>query len=536
MAKPRSKLGKIKESSQKLQKKKAKSTSKTSEETLEDINESSQKLADPKSTIGMDPNLITIEDKAIELLDELLNKMKPYTPMDMASAASKIGFNPENDPTLNVWINIFINELVELMNKYSLKHTYTNGNFYIFNTQFWVRIEDQQMLYFLRDLGSKMGGPKYMVGDVKYAESAYKQLKHQGLYIRNTQKNDELLLNLQNGTLHIAHDDIDVGKFNHEEFLRYQLPFSYERKSMNHEWLDFLEEVLPDEKSRKTLQQALGYLLIRGLKIEKIILLYGSGANGKSVIFEVLSGLLGEDSFSNYSLNALTGSAYYISQLKDKIINYSPDIDLSKINAGKMKILASGEPIECKVPNKEPFIMKNYAKMIFNLNSIKNAKLEDTDGFYRRLLFIPFNVTIPDEKQDKRLAEKLLRNKAGILNWLLEGAQAVIAHEEIFESAESQDFKAKLREKANSIETFIEEYDIENDSSCAIQSSTLYQLYQGMCKEKNLTSHSQTKFSLDMSRKYGLIKDRKQEYVVWNIRMNTEVEETIQTLHSIHEL
>jgi len=184
-----------------------------------------------------------------------------------------------------------------------------------------------------------------------------------------------------------------------------------------------------------------------------------------------------------------------------------------------MKILASGEPIECKIPNKEPFIMKNYAKMIFNLNNIKNAKLENTDGFYRRLLFIPFNKTIPKNKQDKKLPEKLLQgehNKEGILNWLLDGARDVIQNEEIYESPDSQKFILKIQKKANSIETFIAEYKIKDDSTGKIQSSLLYYKYEEFCKKRGYTPYTQTMFSNKL-KKEGFIKKKLTTHMIWQI-------------------
>ena len=45
--------------------------------------------------------------------------------------------------------------------------------------------------------------------------------------------------------------------------------------------------MLPNENTRKTLQEVAGYLFVKGLKMEKIFFLFGTGANGKSVFFEV---------------------------------------------------------------------------------------------------------------------------------------------------------------------------------------------------------------------------------------------------------
>jgi putative DNA primase/helicase len=49
--------------------------------------------------------------------------------------------------------------------------------------------------------------------------------------------------------------------------------------------------------------------------------------------------------------------------------------------------------------------------------------IKGTDhGIWRRIMLIPFTTTIPKEKQDRQLEEKLKNEASGILNWLLEGA------------------------------------------------------------------------------------------------------------------
>jgi putative DNA primase/helicase len=60
--------------------------------------------------------------------------------------------------------------------------------------------------------------------------------------------------------------------------------------------------------------------------------------------------------------------------------------------------------------------MRDYAKLIFNVNRMDSANIEHTHGFYRRLLIIPFNQTIAEDKQDRDLHTKILANKAGVLN------------------------------------------------------------------------------------------------------------------------
>lgn len=369
----------------------------------------------------------------------------------------------------------------------------------------------------MKDASIKMGIPIYEAGDNQFAKDLYEQILHSGIFMNTIKAADEVLLNMQNGTLSITNSNIELRAFKHKDFLTHQLEFDYDATSINQDWLNFLEEILPDVDSRTTLQQALGSLLLRGIKLEKVILLYGSGANGKSVIFEVLNGLLGEEAMSQYDLNSLTDSkGYHRANIKDKIINFASDIDLSKIDAGMFKKLASGEPVECRQIYKAPFIMTNYAKLIFNLNDISNAKIEYTHGFFRRFLFIPFNVTIPKNKQDKNIHKKLLENKAGILNWLLDGAREVVKNGEIFESQESQDFVLKFQKEPTSLEKFLLSYNVVHDRVSEVSSSALYETYMQMCLESETKPISQIGFSRQLETK-TFEKSRKSEGVHWHV-------------------
>ena len=63
--------------------------------------------------------------------------------------------------------------------------------------------------------------------------------------------------------------------------------YGWEPREMPIQWITFLSEVLPDEKDQELLQMFLGATLMsrREAKIETMLVLYGSGANGKSVVF-----------------------------------------------------------------------------------------------------------------------------------------------------------------------------------------------------------------------------------------------------------
>lgn len=130
--------------------------------------------------------------------------------------------------------------------------------------------------------------------------------------------------------------------------------------------------------------------------------------------------------------------------------------------------------------------MTDYAKLIFNVNRMDSLNMEHTLGFSRRLLIIPFNITIPDDEQDRDLHKKILANRAGVLNWIIEGANEVIKNRDIFVSKECEDFKKQLIKESDTVAMFEAEFITEQRRHHKTYSLTVtqaYEDYQTYCKE-----------------------------------------------------
>ncbi len=407
-----------------------------------------------------------------------------------------------------------IEKLFEIADNKSWFLAKSGNQIYIYNGQFWIEIDPDDLMQFLKTVSLKLGVPKWLSAEVDFIKTLYKQFFLSGFFEKMIQPN-ETLLNLNNGTLKICLDGIKLSKFNPADFLTSQLDFNYEPKAKNQLWLDFLDEVLPDKETQKTLQQALGYLFIQDLKLEKAIFLYGTGSNGKSVVFEVLRGILSNDMMTNYSLESLCDSkGYHRSGIHNKLINYGTDITMSKIDHGMFKQLISGEPIEVRQIYEKPFIMKKYAKLIFNLNKIDDADVETTIGFFRRMIFIPFETRILPEKQDKNLHKKILSNKAGILNWILDGVQEVLNNEEIFISKQCNNFLEKFQEDSNLTFRFVDEYEISKSYNKTIPFQELYQSFLQFCKDQGEKPFTQRNFNSEL-KKLGFNSVRRNGGNVW---------------------
>jgi putative DNA primase/helicase len=366
-----------------------------------------------------------------------------------------------------------VNELIGIAKSNNWHIMYDAGFFYIYNGEYWLQLLDAEVKQILKLAAIRMGYMEIECRDSVFIDKLFQQAVQDGFFSKSS-ANKQSIINLQNGSLVLSETGLFLKPFDSLDFITHQLDFSHDPSAVNDLFLSYLEQVLPDADTRKTLQQVAGFLFIKGLKLERIFFLYGTGANGKSVFFEVLTGVLGAGNITNFSLDSLTDDkGYHRSMIKDAIVNYGTDISLSRVDAGRFKTLASGEPIEARLPYRDPFMMSDYAKLIFNVNKMDSAAIEHTHGFYRRLLIIPFKKTIPDSEQDLDLHKKILANRAGVLNWIIEGAEAVIRNRDVFVSNECAEIKAELIKESDSVAMF-EAEDIASN-------------WQGMTYKKTVT-------------------------------------------------
>ena len=99
-----------------------------------------------------------------------------------------------------------------------------------------------------------------------------------------------------------------------------------------------------------------GYIFVKTsvLKLEKMLVLFGTGANGKSVFYDILNALLGAENFSSYSLQNLTNdNGYYRAKIGNKLVNYSSEMS-SKMENEYFKQLSSGEKTSARLPYGAP--------------------------------------------------------------------------------------------------------------------------------------------------------------------------------------
>lgn len=359
-----------------------------------------------------------------------------------------------------------------------------NGFIYLYNGQYWNEIDKECFQFFLGNVALKFGVEKFKAKIHTFKEELFKQFMADAYLPTPVTKNENVLINLLNGTFEISTKKRDLRAFEQKDFMTYQLPFNFQPEAKAPLFQKYLDEVIPDVDKQRIFAEYCGYIFIKPsiLKLEKMLILYGSGANGKSVFFEILNALLGKENVSNYSLYNLTNdNGYYRAKIANKLVNYASEIN-GKLEADIFKLLASGEPIEARLPYGEPFILTDYAKLIFNCNELPK-EVEHTPAFFRRFMILNFDVTIPEANQDKQLSNKIINNElSGVFNWILQGLERLLEQKNFSKCEAVDNARANYELQSDSVKMFIEEFEYKTSTDFT-PIRKLYEQYQRFCIE-----------------------------------------------------
>lgn len=373
------------------------------------------------------------------------------------------------------------------------------GFIYLYNGAFWSCITDEELEGFLGKAAEKMGVDRFDARHFQFREQLHKQFIASATLTKPNPEENVTLINLKNGTLEVSPTSQILRSHRSSDFLTYQLPFDFDEKAECPIFFEYLNRVQPEIDLQNILAEFLGFLFIRTkvLKMEKVMLLYGTGANGKSVFFEIVNALLGEENVSSFSLQSLCDSAgYYRAMIANKLVNYASEIS-KNMNSDIFKSLASGEPVEARPIYKEPIMIRNYAKLIFNCNELPKD-VEQTDAFFRRFLIIPFMVTIPPSERDKELSTRITRTELpGILNWVMKGLDRLLKQKDFTESVIANQALEQYKKESDSILIFIDDkgYSASEDNREFMMLKDFFNEYNIYCRENNHRPVSYRKFS-----------------------------------------
>jgi putative DNA primase/helicase len=263
------------------------------------------------------------------------------------------------------------------------------------------------------------------------------------------------------------------------------------------QWEEFLQQVLQEDQSLiDYLQQYVGYCL-SGLTSEQQVLFgFGLGANGKSVLFSVLTELFGTYAVSapieTFMLSGNEGpKSYLLARLAGaRFVLANETADGQRLAENIIKELTGGEVIAAAHKYGHLFEFQPRFKIAMVGNHKPVIRGTDT-GIWRRLHLLPFNRSFAVSEQDPNLVTKLKSELSGILNWALKGAESWQQNKRLI----VPEAMRKEVEAYHSESDIIGQWLTERcavDSTKTTASSALYADYANWCRANGHHASSQT--------------------------------------------
>lgn len=384
-----------------------------------------------------------------------------------------------------------VKKLIEIAKEKQFNLAHMMGYIYVFNGCYWKPLDKEEMKTLLSSAAIAMGVREYDALHFDFKRKLLEQFLTDGHIKQQLKSKDAIMINLQNGTYHFTSEGGCLHNFNPLDFITNQLPFEFDESATCHQFDQFLLKVLPDESCRLVLQEYIGYIF-SNLNLEKILILTGSGSNGKSVFFNIICALIGADNLLNYSIGTFE-KEYNRARLKDKLLNFSSEKG-SDLDPDTLKLLVSREPIQARELYKESFNLHIITKFIINTNEYPKIT-EHSDAFFRRQILIPFKVKILDSEKDIHLANRIISTElSGIFNWALEGLKRLLRQESFTYSLVIEEAVSEYRKQSDSVALFIEDKNLVISTSKTTVAS-LYKDYKNFCLDDGYKAVGKNKFS-----------------------------------------
>ena len=297
---------------------------------------------------------------------------------------------------------------------------------------------------------------------------------------------DPWLLNVRNGTV-----DLRTGRLlphRRENLITKLTDVEYDEAASCPRWEQFLDEIMLGNKNLvRFLQRAAGMSLTGDVSDHVLLVLYGTGRNGKSTFLNTLLAVMGD--YGMQAMPDLLMAKYNdrhpteLADLFGKRLVVSIESEQGRRLAETLvRQLTGGDKIRARRMREDAweFHPTHHLWMATNHKPV----VRGTDvAIWSRLKLIPFSAQFldGDPKQDKHLYQKLLNELPGILRWCVEGCLAW-QKDGLGIPAEVKAATDDYRAEQDVIAAFLNDYCVL-DPTAKTPIKTVYKVYTQWCEE-----------------------------------------------------
>ena len=235
--------------------------------------------------------------------------------------------------------------------------------------------------------------------------------------------------------------------------------------------------------------QMIGYILVPGNDAKAYFLLQGESNSGKSILGKFLEGYFPPELVTSLDISRL-GGQYLPDALSTSCLNLSMDLPNGKMSdksVAVLKMLTGDDIITHEVKYKDAKPYRNKCKFVFSTNFPLDMQIYD-QAFLNRTVCIPFAKSIPYEKQDPKLLDKLNAERPNITVKALALYYVLRANNFRFSGDDHLRPKVTYRMEPNEIiRSFFKTHcEITYSDSDFVSTEDLYNEYLAFCRKNGM--------------------------------------------------
>ncbi|MSS84989.1 DNA primase [Actinomycetaceae bacterium WB03_NA08] len=274
-------------------------------------------------------------------------------------------------------------------------------------------------------------------------------------------------------------------------------------------WNTFLAETFTGHQGLDTyVQQLAGYAATGYVRTQILPFLYGAGANGKSVLADVLMRLLhdyAEPAPANFLMMTQTQHPTEIARLQGARMVVASEVpEGGKFDEVKVKQLTGGDTLTARYMHGDFFTFQPTHKL-WLLGNHQPKVSAGGYSFWRRLRQIPFTNIVPENKRDLALADKLINQEGpGILAWIINGAVNYLTHG-LNEPTEVLEATKAYERDEDALQRFVDDRLIIGGGNLVrVARKTMRHEYTAWCKLEGVTPASANAFTRELALRFNI--------------------------------
>lgn len=307
----------------------------------------------------------------------------------------------------------------------------------------------------------------------------------------------EKKINLNNGVLDLAHSPPRLLEHAPEYQFTYVSDFDYDPKAEAPQFEAFLEDVCSgNQENIRVIKEFFGYAMFSTTNfLHKALFLVGDGANGKSVLLEIMRYVFGENNTTSVSIDDLAKDTHK-TRLFGKSLNLSGETGMkSLLKSEEFKKIVSGDMITARDLYEQAVEFVPRVKMVVACNELPQIT-DRSSGTTRRMLVVKFRKNYEEMGTvDPFLVEKLKPEAPGILNILIKSYSELMERRILITPQESKELLYEHRLENDSVLSFCKFNILDEPGEDAFVScSHLYDSYKAYCEDSGLKPLNKVRF------------------------------------------